>query len=375
MSNRPPAALGAVAALALAALACQSLAVTPGPALTAAGPPTARPTVTPTARPTITPAAPEPTPAPASLGLTRAAPYPAGAPAALPGWTVEVLETVRGERAWRQLRQANQFNDPPPDGQEYLLVSLRVSATHGDASARPVQASDFKVTGDARRRYFKASAVTPEPALEAELQGGETTQGWSVYLIEAGESDLLLMVEPLDGPLADAPRFIALEPGAAVGVDPGLDAIDPTTLGAVGAEPAPLRRTAVTEDWELAVLEVVRGEAAWQMVQAANQFNAPPAAGLEYAVVQVRARLIRTTDEPVWIDSKDFFAVGGDGAPYDIPSVVDPEPALDVTLFPGGAYTGWLTVAVPAGDAGARLVFKPWLARDEFDTRYFTLIP
>ncbi|MBL8056985.1 MAG: hypothetical protein JNK29_09825 [Anaerolineales bacterium] len=368
MNSRRP--FTAAAALALAALACQTVAVTPTPASA------------PTARPTITPAVAAPTPAdrpteagPAISGLSRSAPFPAGAPAELPGWTVEVREVVRGEQAWRQLRQANQFNTPPAEGQEYLLVRLRVTATHGDSSPRPVQAADFKVTGSAGRRYFKASAVTPEPALEADLQDGESAEGWSVYLVTPGETDLLLMVEPLEGPLAEAPRFLALEAGAAVGVDAGLAAIDPTRLGADSAEPAPLRRTVVTEDWELAALAVVRGEAAWSLVVAANQFNDPPAAGLEYAVVQVHARLIRPEDETAWIDSKDFFVLGGDGARYDIPSIVDPEPALDAVLFPGGDFTGWLTVAVPAGDLGARLVFKPWLAADDYDTRYFTLVP
>jgi hypothetical protein len=288
---------------------------------------------------------------------------------------VEVLEIVRGEPAWRLLHDANQFNEPAPEGQEHLLVHLSVTATHDGGGARSIQASDFKVTGDRLRRHFEAAAVTPEPALEAELRRGERADGWGAYLVDQGEADLLLMVEPLEGEMADAPRFIALEPGAAITVDPALADIPATDLGADSRQPASLRRTVVTEDWQVAVLTIVRGEAAWAMAQEANQFNDPPAAGLEYAAVQVHVRLIRPGDEPVWIDGGYFTVLGGDGTRYDNPAVVDPAPALDATLFPGGAATGWVVVAAPAGDEAALLMFKPWLAFDDANTRYFVLVP
>ena len=38
--------------------------------------------------------------------------------------------------------------------------------------------------------------------------------------------------------------------------------------------------------------EVVRGEDAWTMVQDANEFNNPPANGMEYIAVKIHVRYI-----------------------------------------------------------------------------------
>lgn len=370
MNSRRP--LAAAAALALAALACQTLVpppdtptpppvratlTAPAPRATAALPPSATPSVFDT------------------LGLRRANPFPADAPAGLPGWTVEVLAIQRGDEAWRSLRAANQFNDPAPEGLEYLLVQLRVTSTAAGTDAHAIQASDFKITGDRLVRKLPAAAVTPEPRLEAELRGGESTEGWSVYLIGAGEGQLMLIYDPLDLAGEFPPRYLALEAGASLSPDPALGEIAPTLLGADPRAPVPLGAPAITTDWEVTALEAFRGDAAWALVLAANQFNDPPAPGLEYVAVKVRVRLIRPDDAPVWISESSFACLTGAGERLTTPTVVDPEPALDVTLYPGGEHTGWVVLQAPAGDTEARLIFQPWLAPDEQDTRYFRLTP
>ncbi len=355
-----------VGALALAALACQTVLPENGPAATATAAGRVPTDPPPPTLPAVSP----------HLGLSRAEPYPFGAPAELPDWTVEVLELDRGEHAWRRLREANQFNDPPPDGQEYLLVRLRVTSAHADAQPHPIAASDFRITGSRLNLNLPDAAVPPEPELAGELRRGERTEGWGVYLIAADEQQLMLAYDALSE-ISDAPlRFIALEAGASLSADPALEAIDPTRLGADPREPAPaLRATVVTEDWEITVLEVRRGQAAWDLIVAANPYNDPPAAGREYLAVRVRARSIRPGEDPAWITDSAFAVWSGADAEVENPSVVAPEPELNATLFAGGEATGWVVVQAAVGDAGARLRFKPWLTPDDYDTRYFILNP
>ncbi|MGQ0600285.1 MAG: hypothetical protein ACT4QE_01160, partial [Anaerolineales bacterium] len=278
-------------------------------------------------------------------GLTRADPFTAGAVAVTPNWEVEIIESVRGVRAWQMLRDANQFNDPAPEGGEYVLVYARVTSTHTDGATHEVYATDLKLTGDQLIRYFKADGVPPEPTLEGELSNGESAEGWTVFLVAEAERNLIVIVDVLS--------------------DEGSEDV---------LEPAALNRTAVTPDWEITVLEAVRGAEAYDMAKETNQYNDPPAEGMEYIAVKVRARYISTEDEAVWLDSGYFQTLGSDSVEYSAPPVVDPEPALDVTLYPGGAYTGWVVVQAKIDDP-TLLVFQPFVDFEKINRRYFALNP
>jgi hypothetical protein len=336
-----------VSALALAALACQAL------------------TGSPTAAPAATSAA---------LGLSRATPFPAGQPANTPNWTVEVLEVVRGDEAGRRLAQANQFNAPARDGYEYVLIRLRARRRDVTLDTRPIAATDFQLTGDRDESYFKALAVSPEPALEAELIPGGSGEGWTVYEVGVGEGNLVLIIEPIDEIGAVPPHFLAVDPGAALPPDPALATIAPTPLGEDPREPAALGDLLVTEDWEITALEMVRGDEALKLVMAANSFNDPPGPGLEYVAVYVRARYIATRDDVAHLDSLAFYSQDGDGREFDTPAVIDPEPELQARLFPGGTAEGWVTVLAPV-DVPVSLVFKHFLDFDGQQARYVALAP
>jgi hypothetical protein len=134
----------ALIALALASLAC--------PALLANATPT----------PTGDFALPTSTPSDLLLtegGLTRRDPAPHAALLSAPNWDVQIIEWMRGDEARRAIQQANQFNDPAPEGMEYVLVRLKVTSTYADAGEHTISGADFKVTGDRLIRYFKAPAV------------------------------------------------------------------------------------------------------------------------------------------------------------------------------------------------------------------------
>jgi hypothetical protein len=132
-----------------------------------------------------------------------------------------------------------------------------------------------------------------------------------------------------------------------------------TLLGTDRAAPAPLRETVTTEDWEITVLEVVRGEDAWVMVQEANQFNEPAAEGMEYVAVKVYARYISVVDKMVSINGSYFRTTGGAGVLHELPSVVESDPVLDARLSPGGKIEGWVVVQAEQGEVGLMAVFEP----------------
>ena len=284
-----------------------------------------------------------------------------------------MLEVVRGDEAWQALQAANQFNEPPPDGWEYVLVKIWVKSTATDSEAHSIGSGDFKVTGDRLVRYSSGWVVEPDPPLDAKLFADGETEGWTAYLVGQGEGSLIFIVDELWSFDDDRFRFIALDEGTSITVAPELHDTEPTDLGIDRASPAPFGETVTTEDWQVTVLEVVRGDGAWQMVQEANQFNDPPAEGMEYVAAKVNVRYISTTDKAETIGGSSFKAVGSANTLYDLPLVVDPEPTLDVALFPGGEYEGWVVLQAAQGETGLALVFEPLFDFSGKNRRFLSL--
>lgn len=317
----------------------------------------AEPTATPA--PTNTPE-PTPTPTPLPIGLSRSNPYPRSELVAAPNWDIQVLDVIRGEEAWTMIQSANQFNDPAPEGMEYVLISIHAKSTYDDSEEHSIGRSDFNLTGDNLISYGPASVVVPDPELDGRVFTGGEAEGWVPFLVAQGEGNLILVLDELFNFDDDRFRFIAIDEGASISVSAELAQITPSDVGEERNSPAPAFEQVITEDWQITVLEVFRGEEAWAMVQEANQFNDPPAEGMEYIVARVHIRNIGTDDEPVPVDGSYFKSTGSASVLYDTPPIVDPNPQLDVHLYPGGEFEGWVTVQVAVGETGVMLVFDPW---------------
>ena len=180
---------------------------------------------------------------------------------------VQVREIVRGDEAWNSLKEANQFNDPPGEGMEYILIKLYVKSTKTDEETQSIAGSDFKLTGDHLVQYSSASVVKPNPALDADLYTGGETEGWIAFEVSVNEGNLILVIDKLFSFDDDLTRFLAIDDGAVLTVDKELDLVAPTAIGINKSNPALLGEIVVSEDWEITVLEVIRGDAAWTMVQ------------------------------------------------------------------------------------------------------------
>lgn len=318
---------------------------------------------------------PAPTRTPSPIGMSRRSPYSRDAVAEAPYWRFQILETVRGARAWQALQEANQFNRPAPTDMEYLIVKLRVTCMYDDDRAHDIAENDFRVTGSRLIEYFTAHAVAPDPALDAQLFRGETAEGWAVYLVGQEERNLILVMDELADYDADQRRFIALDPGASLTVPSELAYIEPTILGTSREAPAPFGETVTAEDWQIQVLETIRGEAAWLMAQQANQFNKPPEEGMAYVIVKIYVRYIGTRDEPAFIRDSYFETTGSANVVYDTPTVVDPAPQLDAALYPGGAFEGWVTLQVAQDETDIVAIFEPWLSLSDINRRFLALTP
>ncbi len=327
-----------------------------------------------TGLPTNTPG-PVSRPTPVPVGLSRRNPLARSSVVSAPNWDIQVLDVRRGEAAWKDLQAVSEFNEAAPAGMEYLLVKLHVKSTYTDNARHDISGCDFDVTGD-RLIEYSCGTVTvdaPQPILEATLTAGGESEGWAAYLITRDEKDLILVFKEISNFDENAVRYIALDDGASISVPPELAKIKPNSLGTGRDKPAARTDKLITENWELSINQVVRGDDAWNMVLNANEYNDPPADGMEYLAVNLHVRSIGTVDKAESLNASFFSSTGKAGVSYELPLVLEPSPPLDISLYPGGAYDGWIVLQAAKGETGVMLVFTPPSDAGNENPRYILL--
>lgn len=109
---------------------------------------------------------------------------------------------------------------------------------------------------------------------------------------------------------------------------------------------------------EVSIDEVLRGDAAWQMIKASNKFNQEPPAGKEYLVAKINFKLNEISDgKSLSVSSASFRCFSTDSKKYEAPFVVSPEPAFQTELYAGASHTGWASFLVDAGDLSPKVTF------------------
>jgi hypothetical protein len=210
-----PTAVTPVAAEPTATVMMVQPTLAPAPTATPTPPPTATPTAAPTPTATSMPTStPDPTPTTertVEVGMSRR--NPADVDDALTiafdatfedPHTAEVtlLEVIRGNQAWRRIQQANQFNEPAPEGQEYILARIRFKLT--DAPSPDMQyalwSGAFTAVSQDGRDYPLSLVVVPEPPIDANLYPGASHEGWAVFQVsDDDEQPLLAFGRAFDG--------------------------------------------------------------------------------------------------------------------------------------------------------------------------------
>ena len=103
----------------------------------------------------------------------------------------------------------------------------------------------------------------------------------------------------------------------------------------------------------ITLLEIVRGEKAWDMVKAASPSNRSPDSGMEYIAARIKFvfGIKRTAgDLSYGIRDEQFALVSENGRQYQSPSIVVPKPELSGRLYPGESLQGWIVLLVSTDD-------------------------
>ncbi|SFI59210.1 protein of unknown function [Paenibacillus sp. UNC496MF] len=141
------------------------------------------------------------TPPVGSIGLSRSNPAPLGTTVTYSvkdysdSYTGQLTleEVIRGDRAWQMIHEENQFNDPAPDGYEYVLAKINVKVVKNNEKDAQVRFNSYSFTlvSSQGKDYEKASVVTPDE-LEASLYEGASDSGYAAFLVKKADANPLI---------------------------------------------------------------------------------------------------------------------------------------------------------------------------------------
>jgi hypothetical protein len=118
-------------------------------------------------------------------------------------------------------------------------------------------------------------------------------------------------------------------------------------LGESRSNPLPAGALISLDNWDVQVLDIKRGEAAWQILQAANRLNEPPATGREYLLIQFWIKNKGEDTGSLWLE-----VTGNHNQLYKYyqADVVRPTPQLDTRLEADEESLGWLAYTIATGE-------------------------
>ena len=311
-------------------------------------------------------------------GQNRKNPIPIGKLISIPGWDVEVREFLRGEAALKVINTAEWQADSLPEGQEYALARVFIRNTSLDENSESLGISEMFMTGDKNRLYGDSMDGWPQPEfLFEDMYTAEAVEGWVDGVVPIGEKNLELVLD-VAGDDQRATRFFALDDGASISLDKEMAGIKPNDLGIKFENPAAAGEKVITQDWELTLVESIRGQEAETLLEKENPYYEAPEAGTERFLMHMKLKYINLNDLPAWVGSSQFKALDDSGYTFQGNNVYPPrtEDWIGETVLPGAELDGWVAVAGSQGADQVVVEFYPpenGIESSFQNIRYFTV--
>jgi hypothetical protein len=318
----------------------------------------------------------EATPTPdLSVGLSRADPAPLGAVVQAGPVELQVLGVLSGPEAIDAVLAASPTNVEPRDGMTYIAVNL--SARNTGSQPLWLDNDDFALTGDSGLVWRFLGAQPPDPALEATLNPGETTEGWVAFGIPLEESSLLLIFDSLEIGGSWTDRVLAIQDGAHIPDRPQRTA-EPNDAGTDVSTALGIGEAAVTDQWSVALLDIVTDAAAFDLVDyRSGALGVGDATGEDGSVwIALRFRIQNATagGDLAYFPTNAFVLVDDAGNPLlDIATLTPPRPDAAGGYYPGAERDGWVMFDVPLDYTTATVRFLPFAhTATSLDPRFFS---
>jgi hypothetical protein len=309
-----------------------------------------------------------------STGLTRADPVPFGGPVQAGPVELQVLGVLSGPEAVASVLAASPTNVEPRDGFTYVAVNL--SARNTGSQPLQLDNDDFAVTGDSGLVWRFSGARPPEPALDVMLNPGESSEWWMALGVPTEENPLLLIFDSLEIGGSWADRVMALQEGTRI-PDLAQRIVAPNDAGTDFTSALVLGEAAVTDQWSVELLDVVTGEAAFNLVDyragALGVGDATGADGSIWIALRFRIQNVAAGGDLAYFPANTFVLVDEAGNPLlDVLTLTPPRPDAAGGYYPGAQRDGWVMFDVPVDYTTATVRFLPFAhTATSLDPRFF----
>jgi hypothetical protein len=99
---------------------------------------------------------------------------------------IALAEIVRGEEAWKRLKEASETNKPADPGFEYVIARFKFeyyARGNPGSCIHPLSPDQFTAYSSSGEDYPNPAVVAPKPELRKGLKSGDIFEGWVVFLI------------------------------------------------------------------------------------------------------------------------------------------------------------------------------------------------
>lgn len=150
---------------------------------------------------------------PTNRGQDIREPVPFGSTVTNEDWELTVTDVVVGEEAWEMLLDANQFNDPPGRGVEYVLAKIKIRYLGQGDQPTNMYSYYLRLLNHDRDAYDTPALVEPIPRFDFVMYPGAEAEGWLALAARQGDTGLMLRFNPTYQDDSPEIRYLSLDAG------------------------------------------------------------------------------------------------------------------------------------------------------------------
>jgi len=277
---------------------------------------------------------------------------------------ITLQEVLRGGGALKMLIQADNYNDIPPDGKEYLLAKFRVNALESK-NDEPIEIGYlFDVVHSDGLAYSDAWAYAAGINTLTTMYQGSAQEGYVFFLIDSNDKEPLI-VFPAYG---ESRIWFSCKQTAGSEFDDYSPLGDPNRAGsennpaklneAVNFNGIELPQSYYTFSIDITVTELSRGQRALEMAMKADDYYSGPSAGKELLIAKVEVEVINTKDgAAISIHDYDFDLFSDQGR-----KITEREYVYGIgdtwvsEMYPGDAHEIYLVFIIDESESNPSIV-------------------
>lgn len=131
-------------------------------------------------------------------------------------------------------------------------------------------------------------------------------------------------------------------------------------------------------DMRITLVEVLRGEKAWELIKDADKTNKPADPGFDYVLARVKFEYSARGTPGLCVHKlspEQFTAYSSKGEDYRNASIVMPKPEMRKSLKSGDSFEGWVAFLIPKQDKAPLMSYSadPGGAVVHAGTKWFLL--